>query len=98
MAGILRSTKEEKREFVRIIRYLRDTLGDSLMPDDEQNLRQIIETAVKENKIERDVFGLNPILLSFQTAEVEVQEIGMKRDCVLSILYANRLDFVSGRC
>lgn len=89
MAGILRSTKEEKREFVHIIRYLRDTLGDSLMPDDEQNLRQIIETAVKENKIERDVFGLNPILLSFQTAEVEVQEIGMKRDCVLSILLYN---------
>lgn len=89
MAEILRFTKEEKRELVRIIRYLRDNMENSLMADDEKNLRTIIENSIKENKIERDVFGLNPIVLSFQTAEIELQEIGMKRDCVLAILLYN---------
>mgnify|MGYP003247115981 CR=1 FL=1 len=89
MAEILRFTKDEKTESVRIIRYLRDVLGESLMPDDEKNLRQFIKTAIDENSIERDVFGLNPILLSIQTAEIELQEIGMKRDCVLAILLYN---------
>lgn len=89
MVEILRFTKDEKTESVRIIRYLRDVLGESLMPDDEKNLRQFIKTAIDENRIERDVFGLNPILLSIQTAEIELQEIGMKRDCVLAILLYN---------
>lgn len=89
MAEILRFTKEEKRELVRIIRYLRDNMENSLTVDDEKNLRTIIENSINENKIERDVFGLNPILLSFQTAEIELQEIGMKRDCVLAILLYN---------
>lgn len=89
MAEILRFTKEEKRELVRIIRYLRDNMENALTVDDEKNLRTIIENSINENKIERDVFGLNPILLSFQTAEIELQEIGMKRDCVLAILLYN---------
>ena len=75
MAEILRFTKDEKTESVRIIRYLRDVLGESLMPDDEKNLRQFIKTAIDENSIERDVFGLNPILLSIQTAEIELADM-----------------------
>ena len=51
MAEILRFTKDEKTESVRIIRYLRDVLGESLMPDDEKNLRQFIKTAIDENRI-----------------------------------------------
>ena len=48
-----------------------------------------MEEEIDGNKIRRDVFGQNPILLSFQTAELEVNEIGMKRDCVLAILLYN---------
>ena len=52
-------------------------------------MRKQLEEEIDGNKIRRDVFGQNPILLSFQTAELEVNEIGMKRDCVLAILLYN---------
>jgi GTP pyrophosphokinase len=36
--------------------------------------------------VRRDIFGLNPILLGFQTARIVVEEIGLRRDAVLAIL------------
>ena len=66
-------------------------MGDSLKKEDEENLRMQLETEINDNKIQRDVFGLNPILLSFQTAELELEEIGMKRECVLAILLYNSI-------
>lgn len=82
-------TNAEKREILRIAGKLRQLLGDELQPDDEKNLRQQLLTEINDNKIRRDVFGFNPVLLSFQTAELELQEIGMKRECVLAILLCN---------
>lgn len=82
-------TNAEKREILRIAGKLRLQLGDELQPDDEKNLRQQLLTEINDNKIRRDVFGFNPVLLSFQTAELELQEIGMKRECVLAILLCN---------
>ena len=66
-------------------------MGDSLKPEDESNLRQQLEAEISDNKISRDIFGLNPILLSFQTAELELEEIGMKRECVLAIMLYNSI-------
>lgn len=82
-------TNAEKREILRIAGKLRLQLGNELQPDDEKNLRQQLLTEINDNKIRRDVFGFNPVLLSFQTAELELQEIGMKRECVLAILLCN---------
>lgn len=82
-------TNAEKREILRIAGKLRLQIGDELQPDDEKNLRQQLLTEINDNKIRRDVFGFNPVLLSFQTAELELQEIGMKRECVLAILLCN---------
>ncbi len=82
-------TNAEKREILRIAGKLRLQLGDELQTDDEKNLRQQLLTEINDNKIRRDVFGFNPVLLSFQTAELELQEIGMKRECVLAILLCN---------
>ena len=70
---------------------MKTTVGDTLEPDDENYLRQQLEKEISDNKIKRDVFGLNPILLSFQTAELELAEIGMKRECVLAILLYNSI-------
>lgn len=41
---------------------------------------------MRGNNVSRNVFGLNPILLSLQTAQIAVEEIGLKRDGVLAIL------------
>ena len=84
-------TVEEKAQLVQLANSLRRVMGDSLQPNDEENLRKQPETEINNNKIRRDVFGLNPILLSFQTAVLELEEIGMKRECVLAILLYNSI-------
>ena len=84
-------TDEEKLQLGEIATRLRKLMGDSLKPEDESNLRQQLETEISDNKISRDIFGLNPILLSFQTAELELEEIGMKRECVLAIMLYNSI-------
>ena len=84
-------TDDEKVQLGEIATRLRKLMGDSLKPEDESNLRQQLEAEISDNKISRDIFGLNPILLSFQTAELELEEIGMKRECVLAIMLYNSI-------
>ena len=82
-------TTKEKDELKKVAARLRESVIDSLLPDDESKVMSFLESEIRGEHIKRDVFGLNPILLSFQTAELEVEEIGMKRDCVLAILLYN---------
>lgn len=82
-------TLEERRELGEITQRLKALVADEISEEDEAKVRKQLEEEIDGNKIRRDVFGQNPILLSFQTAELEVNEIGMKRDCVLAILLYN---------
>lgn len=82
-------TLEERRELGEITQRLKALVADKISEEDEAKVRKQLEEEIDGNKIRRDVFGQNPILLSFQTAELEVNEIGMKRDCVLAILLYN---------
>ncbi|MGM9704606.1 MAG: RelA/SpoT family protein, partial [Prevotella sp.] len=83
---------DEKKELIRIIRYLHAAVGDSLEENDVKYLKRILKDAINENRIHRNIFGLNPIILDLQTAELEVEEIGMKRECVIAILLYNIID------
>ena len=89
-----RFTEEERATIKDVAQQLKRLVADDINHEDEENLRRQLESEITDNKIKRDVFGLNPILMSFQTALLEVEEIGMKRDCVLSILLYNSI--VSG--
>lgn len=82
-------TLEERRELGEITQRLKALVADEISEEDEAKVRKQLEEEIDGNKIRRDVFGQNPILLNFQTAELEVNEIGMKRDCVLAILLYN---------
>ena len=82
-------TLEERRELGEITQRLKALVADEISEEDEAKVRKQLEEEIDGNKIRRDVFGQNPILLSFQTAELEVNEFGMKRDCVLAILLYN---------
>ena len=82
-------TDEERTTLLEIAEQLKSLMGDEYAEEDAAKVRAQIESELQENKINRDVFGLNPILMSFRTALLELEEIGMKRDCVLSILLYN---------
>jgi len=82
----LEFTPNERQESLEILERLRTSIGDTLKIDDEAKLRDHIHSAIKNNLIQRDVFGLNPILHALRTAQIAVDEIGLKRDGVLAIL------------
>ncbi len=86
MSKKLLFTREERKETIQIVARLRQLLSGSLHADDEKNLRQHLRSALANNQLPRDVFGLNPVLSGFQTALIAVEEIGLRRDGVLAIL------------
>lgn len=79
-------TKLELEETTEILNHLRDIIGETLKIDDEQQLREQLTTAIVEGHIQRDIFGLNPILQALRTAQIAVDEIGLKRDGVLATM------------
>lgn len=79
-------TKSELEETTEILYHLRDIIGETLKSDDEQQLREQLTTAIVEGHIQRDIFGLNPILQALRTAQIAVDEIGLKRDGVLATM------------
>lgn len=89
MEQTLEFTPEEKNEALNILGSLKLTVGDSIQADDEKKLHNYVTTAICENHVQRDVFGLNPILHALQTALIAVNEIGLKRDGVISIILYN---------
>ena len=86
MTGRLEFTTQEKEETLLLYQKIRDQIAPSLMPGDEDQMRHLMMRAIETNQVNRNVFGLNPILLSFQTAQLVVDEIGLKRDGVLAVL------------
>ena len=86
MAERLFFTKEEKNEIANIIHELRESTKGMLKKEDEKNVFDHLKDALRSNLIQRDVFGMNPILLSLQTAQIAISEIGLKRDGVMAIL------------
>lgn len=86
MDNKLEFTSEEKKESFRLLSEIRQQIGNTLKDTDEAKIREQLQTCLSQNKIQRDVFGLNPILTALQTAQIAVNEIGLKRDGVLAIL------------
>ena len=82
-------TQNEKSEALAILARLKEDIGDTLKPGDERKLHEHIIDAISENKIQRDIFGLNPILHALQTAEIATHEIGLKRDGAIAVLLYN---------
>ena len=57
-------TLEERRELGEITQRLKVLVGDEISEEDEAKVRKQLKEEIDGNKIRRDVFGQNPILLS----------------------------------
>ena len=79
-------TDKERKLSYQILDELKDTLDKSFLEDDLPMLQVQLKDSVAKNTIHRNVFGLNPILCSLQTAAIAVKDIGLKRDSVIAIL------------
>ena len=80
-------TQQEKEETLALYSEVRALLGDALKKDDEQLMRHHLVRAIEEQQMHRNVFGLNPVLFGFQTAQLVVEATPRQpfREVTLSI-------------
>ena len=83
------STEKERNEILSLFETVYSAIEDSFKPGDKEKLSLHINAALESNLIPRDIFGLNPILFSLETAQIAIKEIGLKRDAVIAILTFN---------
>ena len=74
------------KKVVTLYRQLRREMGNTLQPGDVRRVKDILTQAVNLGHIQHDDFGLNPILMSLETARLAVSEIGVRRDSVIAIM------------
>ncbi len=86
MVERLEFTAEELKKTLDIYKKIKVVIGSSLIDGDEEKVRKHLINSIECNQVGRDAFGLNPILFSFQAAQIVVDEIGLKRDAVLAVL------------
>ncbi|MBR6188092.1 MAG: bifunctional (p)ppGpp synthetase/guanosine-3',5'-bis(diphosphate) 3'-pyrophosphohydrolase [Prevotella sp.] len=86
MTDTLYFTPEERQQISALYAELKQKIAPTLTDGDEERLRKHLLTAVEEGQVQRDLFGLNPIVSSLQTAMIAVDEIGLRREAVLAIM------------
>ena len=60
--------------------------ANGFQPNDAEKLRQRIDQYVHSGTLQRNIFGLNPIVYALETAEIAFEEIGLKRDAIIAIV------------
>ena len=79
-------TPEEHRELFKLYKELLHLSEDMLRKDDRNKLKHILVQAAQNHSLQRDVFGLNPIIKDMKTTIIVAEEIGMQRASILGIM------------
>lgn len=79
-------TPEELTQKASLEAQLCELAGDSLRDDDMSRIESLLTEAIETQRLGRDSFGLNPLINNLQTAIIVVDEMGMRRAAIVSIL------------
>ncbi|MDR2087492.1 MAG: RelA/SpoT family protein [Dysgonamonadaceae bacterium] len=82
-------TGEERAAFLKNYRRLLQSVGDTALPGDVSKVKQYIRMVAGKNAYGRDVYGLNILNRTFNTALIVAEEIGLKRTSVLAVLLSH---------
>jgi len=83
-------TEAEKALYTSLHEQLLTLSKDELPRDDFARMETYLSEAAETHAMQRDVFGLHPLITSMQTAIIVATEIGMSRAAILSVML-NRL-------
>ena len=89
---------QEKVRLAQLYRELLKLSGNILYPDDCKKLKTYLLEAARRNLIQRNVFGMNPILNDMETALIVASEIGLTRGAILGIMVHTLRLLHAGRC
>ena len=79
-------TSEEKKELFSLYRHLMQSAGDRISWKDCIKLKNHLIKAAQCNGLQRNNFGMNPVIKDLQTAVIVAEEIGMKGSCLIGIM------------
>ena len=79
-------TPAERKVFFGLYRQLMSQVSNDLLPDDYGRVKEYLTAAADTSVMERDVFGVHPLLLTMQTALVVATEIGVSRAAILGVM------------
>ena len=79
-------TTEEKDTTEGLLSKLLTNDANGFQTDDAEKLRQHIDEYIASEMLQRNIFGLNPIVHALETAEIAFDEIGLKRDAIIAIV------------
>lgn len=82
-------TTEERERVLALYHELMRSSSEVLLPNDEEKVRTYLEKANQEGFLQRDAFGLNPVVKDMETASVLVQEIGITRGSLLGVMLSS---------
>ncbi|MEG1684733.1 MAG: RelA/SpoT family protein [Bacteroides sp.] len=79
-------TQEEQKKLPCIYKELLSSIGNSVSRDDIRRVKSHLIKATQADSLQRNSFGMNPIIKDMQTAIIVSEEMGMKRASTLGIL------------
>ena len=79
-------TTEEKDTTEGLLSKLLANDANGFQTDGAEKLRQHIDEYIASGMLQRNIFGLNPIVHALETAEIAFDEIGLKRDAIIAIV------------
>ena len=78
---------DEERERIESVQHQILALAAGVIEEgDEEKLRTYLHEAAESGMLQRDAFGINPIVKDLETALIVGEEIGLSRGSVLSVL------------
>ena len=72
-------TIKEKDLLFSLYRKLLQLSGETLQKGDCKKLKTHLVNTIQNNRIQRDIFGLNPVIIDMQTSVIVAEEIGALR-------------------
>ena len=79
-------TEEERIRIEAVRQQLFAIAADVMQEGDEKKVRDYLTRTAEHGHLQRDAFGINPIVKDAETALIVAQEIGLSRGSVLSVL------------
>ena len=89
-------TFDEARQTATLAAELRRVCASSLHDGDERNVRRFVSDALRRGVIHRDIFGLNPVVMSLQTALIAANEENLRRVGLIAVLLYPCIDGCHG--
>jgi len=80
------SSIDTRQDMVDVYHKLLKHTGDSLLSNDMEKVKEYFNEAVEKSGYAMDIYGLNPLVRTMNTALIVAEEMGLKRESVLATM------------